>query len=969
MYTPRHLVLVDAFSLVFRAFHATDPARFMTSDGLPTNAIFGFIRMMLNLVRDRNPDQLIVVFDAGIPAIRLENIPEYKANREAAPDEFKVQIPWIKRALDALGIPMVSVEGFEADDVIGTYAALGEERGDQVDVITGDRDLFQLASDRVTICYTRKGLTDMPEMTPERVIEEYGVRPEQYPLLAAIRGDASDNIKGVPMVGPKVAAQYIQQFGDLEGIKANAHTIGGKRGESMRAHLDEIAKGLTVTTIIRDVPGTPPLEAVYAEPFNGPEVEAVFDRLAFRTLKRDAFAILGTGQQPAGSPGQPGADGIAMSGLKSGNAPAGMGQDLVIECAEFSDVPEIDEANTPGAANGPYAHARQAGAVHSVGAAIPAGPVTLTAVTLAQPGAIAAFLAGVDLAEPLAVAARLGGVLPDRFIDILALTTPTQGSIAIRVDDLTKEDLAALAVLAQAQTLITYDHKGLTHGLRALGVPIVPIPHADVLILAHNVDPDADVKTRTLGTITHQWLDTTLSGVDEAAKGRGTQLSLTEPAISDEDLRAVGEQAQVLIPLAAVLQARVVDQGLDAVIREIEYPLIPTLVAMEETGITVVPGVLEALGVQLDQEIVDAKASAYALAGREINLDSPKALSELLFEEFQLPKTKKTARGYSTNATALEKIQDAHPIIPAILDYRKVAKLRSTYVDPLPLTIRRDGRIHSEFDQTRTATGRLASRHPNLQNIPIRTDLGLEIRRAFVPGEGYDHILVADYSQLELRIIAHLSQDPGLIEAFNAGLDIHAATAAKVFGIPLAMVTNAQRSKIKGMVYGLAYGLSAWGLAAQLNIPQAEAKALQQAYFASFPRVQTFLNGGVMQARDQGWTETMCGRRRYFPGLDSPNRVARENAERMALNAPIQGSAADLMKLAMVKAYDLLAASSLNAQILLQVHDELVVEVTDTDLEPMRALLIEAMSTVLSLDVPLVVDTAHGPSWADAEKH
>ena len=907
MSSPRHIILIDSYSLIFRAFYATDPARFTNAEGMPTNAVFGYTRMLLNLIRDRQPDLIVAVFDEGIPAIRMETIPEYKANREAAPDEFKVQVPWVKQVIDALGIPIVSVPGFEADDVIGTYAALGSKAGHRIEVITGDRDLFQLADDQVTICYTRKGLSDMPEMTPELVQAEYGVTPAQYPLLAAIRGDASDNIKGVPLIGPKIAAQYINEYGDLDGIRANLDAIKGKRGDNMRAHVEDIERGLIVTTIIRDVPITQDLDALNHSPIDPEALHSVFDALAFRTLKRDATTILGLdAPDPLATP------------------------------------KDQDSADHP--------------------------PLRLPT-QLAEPGDLAAYLDALTPTVPVAVYTRIVGALPELRADLIAVAITGQAPIAMPTHHMNEDDLAGLHHALNHPQLITHDHKNLCHALGAMGCSVPAAPWVDTLIVGHLLRPDDRVEQKTVAEMAAIWLDERLDKEQTGSSAGQGQLLLEPEDIPDTDLMAAGQCAGVMTRLAPRFLDDVTAQGIMPIIQNLEYPLIAPLVEMEATGIAIDRTVLDELSVQLNEQVSAAKAAALAIVGDVINLDSPKALSELLFDQLGLPKTKKTARGYSTNAGALEKLKDAHPIVPAILDYRAVAKLRSTYVDPLPLAIRSDGRIHSAFDQTTAATGRLASRNPNLQNIPIRSEVGRQIRRAFVPGPGYDHILVADYSQLELRLIAHLSGDQGLISAFTAGHDIHAATAATVFGVPLDTVTNAQRSKIKGMVYGLAYGLSAWGLSGQLNISQTEAKELQDAYFAAFPKVKTFLQGGVVKARDTGWTETMCGRRRYLPDLNSSNRMARENAERMALNAPIQGSAADLMKLAMIEAYARLHESGLDAQILLQVHDELVVEVTDADLEPMRALLVDAMTSVMTLDVPLVVDTAHGPNWADAEKH
>ena len=915
------LALLDGYSLAYRAFFAL-PEDLRTTTGQVTNAAYGFTSMVIKLLDEHPPEALAAVFDKGRPAERTELLPEYKANRKESPDEFKSQLPLIDEVLEAMGIPRVDLEGQEADDLIASYAETAKADGWDVLVVTGDRDLFQLVDEgdgehgAVRVLYTRRGISDTIVMDTAAVEDKYGVPPTSYPMLAALRGDPSDNIPGVPGVGDKTASKLLAAHGTLEGIYDNIEQIRGKKVPAMLLeHRDAVMASRIVTTVNRQLPLPRPVEDFRRGEIDAPAVQRLSATLEFRSLwDRLNETVLGAQAEEA--------------------------------AGGFDNEPRRCDT-----------------------------------------GDIAAWLGKVPGGQPVAVVPTTAGSLPAVEAVAIALAASGADPITARTEVLGEDDRVALQRLLSGtddHPLWVHDGKKLHHFARAAGFDEPTEPMIDTEVWAYVLQPSA--RTYALDKLALEYLSKHLATeeeVQQAGEASG-QLGMFETE-QDTAWRARAFEAQALFELAEVLDAEVTQRGQADLIRRIELPLIAGLADLERAGITVDGRVLAELGADLEDKVTDARSRALlAVEGDERDLedfhdlgflDSPKKLQSLLFEHLGLKKTKKIKTGWSTDAAELRKIVEEHPVIQAILDYREYSKLKGTYIDPLLAMVGADRtrRVHAEFNQTVAVTGRLSSQHPNLQNIPIRTELGRQIRRAFVPGEGYDTLVVADYSQIELRVMAHLSGDVGLLDAFGSGEDIHAATAAKVFGVDVADVDNTQRSKIKGMTYGLAYGLSSFGLAQQLSIGRDEAQELMDAYFERFPGVRSYLYGGVEEARRSGYTETLTGRRRYLPDLMSENRQRRAMAERMALNAPIQGTAADIMKIAMNDVRAAMAAADWAGdpapQLLLQVHDELVCEATTADHDQLRDLLVNTMSGVIELAVPLEVDWASGPSWAEAEKH
>ncbi|WP_108665257.1 DNA polymerase I [Euzebya rosea] len=915
------LALLDGYSLAYRAFFAL-PEDLRTTTGQVTNAAYGFTSMVIKLLDEHPPEALAAVFDKGRPAERTEILPEYKANRKESPDEFRSQLPLIDEVLEAMGIPRVDLEGQEADDLIASYAETAKADGWDVLVVTGDRDLFQLVDEgdgehgAVRVLYTRRGISDTIVMDTAAVEDKYGVPPTSYPMLAALRGDPSDNIPGVPGVGDKTAAKLLAAHGTLEGIYDNIDSIRGKKVPAMLLeHRDAVMASRIVTTVNRQLPLPRPVEDFRRGEIDAPAVQRLFATLEFRSLwDRLNETVLGAQAEDA--------------------------------AGGFDTEPVRGDG-----------------------------------------GDIAAWLDKVPGGQPVAIVPTTEGALPD--VDAVAIALAASGADPITArttvwDDADRAALQRLLTGEDGHPLWVHDGKKLHHFARGAGLPEPVQPTIDTEVWAYVLQPSA--RTYALDKLALEYLSKHLATEEEVQQAgeESGQLGMFETE-QDTAWRARAFEAQALFELAEVLDAEVTQRGQADLIRRIELPLIAGLADLERAGITVDGRVLAELGADLEDKVADARSRALTAVEadeRDLEdfldlgfLDSPKKLQSLLFEHLGLKKTKKIKTGWSTDAAELRKIIEEHPVIQAILDYREYSKLKGTYIDPLLAMVGAEGtrRVHAEFNQTVAVTGRLSSQNPNLQNIPIRTELGRQIRRAFVPGEGYDTLVVADYSQIELRVMAHLSGDEGLLDAFGSGEDIHAATAAKVFGVDVADVDNTQRSKIKGMTYGLAYGLSAFGLAQQLAIGRDEAQELMDAYFERFPGVRSYLYGGVEEARRSGYTETLTGRRRYLPDLMSENRQRRAMAERMALNAPIQGTAADIMKIAMNDVRAAMAAADWAGdpapQLLLQVHDELVCEATTADHDQLRDLLVDTMSGVIELAVPLEVDWASGPSWAEAEKH
>ncbi|WP_374929604.1 DNA polymerase I [Kytococcus sedentarius] len=899
------LLLLDGHSLAYRAFFALPAENFSTATGQHTNAVYGFTSMLINVLRDEQPTHVAVAFDLSRQTFRTEEYAEYKAGRAKTPDEFAGQISLVQEVLDAMGIAHVSKEGFEADDVIATLTTTGRREGMEVLICSGDRDALQLVDEQVTVLYPRKGVSDLARMTPDAVQEKYGVRPERYSDLAALVGESADNLPGVPGVGPKTAAKWLGLYGDLGGVVDHADAIKGKAGQSFRDHLDQVLRNRRLNQLVTDVELPLTVQDAGWETFDREKVHEVFDALEFRVLRDRMFEYLGT------------------------------------EGAETTESLEVDaEAIPAGGLAGWLADRRDQ--VLGLEAVFPA-PTSVAGRHRTEPTGIA--LAGEGATGWFELAGR------------------------------TPQDEAALAeLLAQGvDRLVVHDVKRLMHGLGVLGLRLDAVS-VDTALAAYLVRPDQ--RSYDLADLCLRHLQRELPTAEDAdAPAALFDASEVEGAIDGltTAARNAALRAVAVRELAPVLAEDVDGIEASGLARDLELPLARRLVTMEARGIAVDSERLAALEGEFADQVAQAAADAHAaIEDDTVNLGSPKQLQEVLFERLGLPKTKKTKTGYTTDADALvwlgaqaEEGSVAERFMAALLRHRDVTRLRST-VQGLQRAVDDDGRIHTTYQQTIAATGRLSSVDPNLQNIPIRTEAGRRIREAFVVGQGYDHLMSADYSQIEMRIMAHLSGDEGLIEAFRAGEDLHNYVGSKVFQVEPGEVTAEMRAKVKAMSYGLAYGLSSFGLSKQLGITPAEASALMDEYFARFGGVRDYLRAVVDEARKVGHTETMLGRRRPLPDLSSTNRQRREMAERMALNAPIQGSAADVMKLAMLKVEDALDAQGLRSRVLLQVHDELVLEVAAGEGEAVEALVREAMGSALDLDVPLDVSIGTGRSWHDA---
>ena len=887
----RSILLLDGHSLAYRAFYAL-PDTLRTQTGQLTNAVYGFTSMLIKLLGDREPDAIVVAFDKGRDVARTEAFPAYKANRAAPPDEFRPQVDLIKQVLAALNIPVMEVAGIEADDVLATVAdrAIGE--GFHAYIVTGDRDAMQLVSDELTVLYTLRGISEMAEMTPDAVEDRYGVPPRSYVHLAALRGDNSDNLPGVPGIGDKTAAKLVTTFGDIDGIYADIDEVAGKKVPAMlEEHEQQVRANVSIMTLRRDVEVEVDLGGLRMGDIDTEAVRELFGTLEFRALY-DRFVEQVLGEQEA----------AASTGFD--RAP------VRLEAGGLRGW--LDEASVPIA-------------VFPVCTDRPPH-VGWTAVGLAAEGC-----------DPVSVPLR----------------------------DLDDDDLQAFAEALADPTRpkVTHDLKSLDHAVHAQGWTISGVT-LDTELAAYLLNPEQ--RTFDLDRVAMQHLQRSISV--EAEDDTGDQLSLD--VADDEPWEQRALSAEAVLELAGHLGEQLEERGQTELADRIEVPLAPVLARMERAGVAIDLHVLDELRARLAARVEDLEREVHDHAGRRFNVGSGPQLQQVLFEELELPKTRRIKTGYSTDVSAMQGLLGLHPIIEAVMEYREVSKLLSTYVDALPPLVDPDtGRIHTTLSQTIAATGRLSSSHPNLQNIPVRREEGREIRKAFVPGEGFTALLVADYSQIELRIMAHLSGDEGLLDAFGSGEDIHATTAAKVFELPLEAVDGALRDRAKAVNYGLAYGLTSYGLGQQLGIPPDEAQEIVDAYFQRFPKVRSFLDAAVAAATTDGFTTTMFGRRRYLPDLRSDNRNRRQMAERMALNAPIQGTAADVIKLAMIELQHALDRSSLRTQQLLQVHDEVILEVPDGEMDEAERLVVDTLANVVELAVPLDVDTAFGPTWWDTQKH
>ena len=884
--------------MAFRAFYALPPDNFVTATGQHTNAVYGFVSMLTRLLETEQPTHVAVAFDVSRHSFRTEEYPEYKGTRDATPEEFKGQVELIREVLDAMGIVSLSREGFEADDILATLAYRAGNDGATVLVVSGDRDSFQTVTNNVTVLYPGTGPGDLRRMTPQAVEEKYGVPPHRYPEIAAIVGETSDNLPGVPGVGPKTAAQWINKYDGLDNLLARADEIGGKRGAALREHLDDVVRKRRLNRLLTDMDLEVSPSDLARRPTDVAAIDRLFDSLEFGRLRQKVREVAGIG----------------------------MGEGHVDETPEAVAEVEIS-------------------------------------VSLAD--------ASCDIAQwarthsTLAVLVE-GNMRPTRGdVTRLVLASDNEALVIDPVELSPKQEDALAEVLATASSLIVHDAKGARHALAPRGWTLGGVEF-DTMLAAYLAHPDQrshkleDVLSRVLGVVIEEEEGDSEALFDLGDMGAGP---------SAAQVRA-GKLAAHLHPLAHTLRSRLEESSEAALLTDMEMPLSILLGEMEDIGIAADTSVLDGLSDELGKAVDAAREGAWAAAGREVNLSSPKQLQELLFDHFGLPKTKKTKTGYTTNAEALvdlhAKTADeggaGHDFLGFLLTHRDRIKLKQM-VDSLSATVASDGRIHTTFSQVAAATGRLASSDPNLQNIPARSADGMRIRGAFVAGGGFESLMSADYSQIEMRLMAHLSGDEALIEAFNSGEDLHRTMASMVFGTPVAEVSAEERSRIKATSYGLAYGLSSYGLAAQLGIPVPEAAALRDRYFERFGKVRDYLEGLVAQARADGYTQTMFGRRRYLPDLRSSNRQRREMAERAALNAPIQGSAADIVKIAMMNVVDALSEAGLKSRLLVQIHDELLLEVAPGEAGAVEEIVRDKMATPVELSVPLDVAVGIGASW------
>jgi DNA polymerase-1 len=868
------IALLDGHSLAYRAFYAL-PADLATPAGQVTNAVYGFTSMLIKLLGDERPDAMVVAWDLRGPTFRSERFAEYKAQREAAPDLFRSQVPLIREVLEAMAIAQVASPGFEADDVIATLATAAAEEGEEVIVVTGDRDAFQLVDDAVTVVYTLRGISDVVRADHAWIEDRYGVTPERYVEYAALRGDKSDNLPGVPGVGEKTAAKLITTHRSLEDLFEHLDDQTPRLRDNLAASRDQVMLNRELMTLVRDVPiegvdGSTGLPEYTLQDFDRDRVRTVFDGLAFRILWDRLSELGGVG--------------------------AAETVDIDVEVTTLS--PDTDFEG------------------------------------LASNGAL--------VLEPVWE--------DDALVGVVAAGDPAVFIPADRFD----------AVLTGGRSIVAHDAKPVVRALAEMGFEVAV--DFDTAIAAYVVNPAQ--RTADLEELAYRELGLS---IDPAGDGEGADAQAAFDFAGGPDLEAIARRATAVARLVDPIREQVAARGGLDLLNEIELPLIPILARMEMAGIGVDREFLEDLGEDLRSRLTDLELAIHEAAGGAFNINSTLQLREVLFERLELPVVKKTPKGApSTDASVLEKLKDEHPVVENLLTYRELEKLRSTYVDALVRLIEPDGRVRGRFNQMGAATGRLSQEQPNLQNIPVRSEEGRAIRKAFVAAPEH-RFLVADYSQIELRILAHMSGDPGLVDAFTHGLDIHTATAARVASVEPAAVTSDQRRRAKMINFGLLYGMEAYGLAQRLEIERGEAQDHIDTYFAQFPEVKAFMQGIVEQARTDGYTTTILGRRRYLPELSSGNFRDRQAGERMALNAPIQGSAADIIKKAMIELDRELTGRRLSSQMLLQIHDELVLEVPDDELDVTADLTRAILEGIADLRVPLEVEMATGANLAECK--
>ena len=911
----RTFAVIDGNSLMHRAFHAVPPTM-NAPDGRPTNAIFGFLNMFLKMIDAFNPDGVVVAFDKGKPRVRMEMLPQYKAQRPPMDPDLHAQFPMIKELLTALNVPILQSEGWEGDDILGTMARLGEEAGCDMLLVTGDRDMYQLVTEHVNVVSTRKGLSDVAIMTPESVDDLYhGITPALVPDFYGLKGDTSDNIPGVPGIGPKKASALIAQYGSLDEVIAHADEVKGKMGENLRAHIDDALLSRKVATIRTDAPVELDFEATSFPAFSADEVSAALGTLGITAMQNRFLALIG------GEGGAAAASSVfeipAMVRAAAGDADA-LGA-VAAEVSRAIDAGEwvaavVDDDKEEGALFG---------LTRTLWLATSKGLFALEE----GDGASTAVVDGFNFAHGV-----IAGVLARLFME---------GRVA------------------------SPDTKALLHELS-------PIDSSEPELM----DPLAVDSTRIFDTVVAAYLlDSDRSEFDEAYLA-DTYLQMALPAArgaegAGEDAPApAARTAALTLALVAPLRDRMARENAANVFDGIEMPLVPVLAKMERAGMLVDPDRLHSLSEGLATQIAEVERSIRDLAGDEtFNIGSPMQLSHVLFDVMGLPTKglKKTKRGYySTNAKVLSDLARDHEIVRLILDWREKSKIKSTYLDTLGPLRRGDGRVHTTYNQTITATGRLSSSDPNLQNIPTRSELGRTVKTAFSAGEG-SVFLAVDYSQIELRLLAHLSGDEHLVRAFNEGEDFHAETAARVFGVPVSEVTPDLRSRAKAVNFGIVYGQQAYGLSQSLHISMAEARDMIDRYYEAYPGVRTFLDNVVARAKQTGYAETMYGRRRHIPELKAKNPQLRGFGERTAMNHPMQGTAADIIKIAMARVSRRLEEEGFAAHMILQVHDELDFECPVDEVERLTTMVRDVMEHVVDLRVPLIAEASTGVTWADAK--
>ena len=882
------LMVLDGHSMAFRAFYALPVENFTTSTGQHTNAVHGFVAMLINLLRNEKPTHVAVAWDLAGGTFRTTEYSEYKAGRAAIPPEFPGQIDLIKEVLDALRIVHLSKENYEADDILATLSTRATTEGFKTLLVSGDRDAMQLVNDQVTVLYPRKGVSDLARMTPEAVEEKYLVPPARYPELAALVGESADHLLGVPGVGPKTAVKWLTAYDGLENLIRQADTVKGKAGQSFRDHLDDVIRNRKLNALVRDLDLDLTLAELARHPWDPKATRAVFDTLEFRTL-----------------------------------------WDRVRALATESDADGVDEVDDTLEISGTVLE-----------------PRTLNDWLSTTAGRI-----GVD------VTGSWGSGSGD--VEAVALGGVDGNAVWFDAAELSPEDEDVFAawLADKDRPKVMHSAKGPVEALAERGWEVAGLT-CDTELASYLLHPDRRAHKFDDAVRTH--LNVALGEAEENSDQ--AMLDFGEDHFAESMERAVA-----VTRLADVMEKEVEARGGAELLHDVEMGVQRCLISMERAGIAVDTDIFEGLRSEFDERVTRAQEAAWEAAGEKINLSSPKQLQGVLFDKLDMPKTRRTKSGYTTDADALAGLYETteHPFLAHLLEHRDAIKLRQT-VDGLLKEIRDDGRVHTTYMQTVAVTGRLSSKDPNLQNIPMRTEEGRRIREGFVVGEGYESLLSADYSQIEMRIMAHVSGDQSLIDAFQSGQDFHTVTASHVFGVAPEDVSVAQRSKIKAMNYGLAYGLSAYGLSNQLKVSVGEAKELMADYFSRFGKVHEYLEEVVDQARRQGYTETLLGRRRYLPDLTSTNRQRRDMAERAALNAPIQGSAADLIKLAMLATDQKLAEAALTSRVLLQVHDELILEVAKGEEEKVREIVTNAMGHAMDLSVPLTVSIGVGRSWFDA---